>query len=46
MSKKRSAVIAAIFFAVLSVTVLSVHHFNKNGHTSKLLEAFEGSKVY
>ena len=30
MSKKRSAVIAAIFFAVLSVTVLSVHHFNKN----------------
>lgn len=30
MSKKRSAVIAAIFFAVLSVTVLSVHHFYKN----------------
>lgn len=30
MSKKRSAVIAAIFFAVLTVTVLSVHHFNKN----------------
>lgn len=30
MSKKRSAVIAAIFLAILSVTVLSVHHFYKN----------------
>ncbi len=30
MSKKRSAVITAIFLAVLSVTVLSVHHFYKN----------------
>ncbi len=30
MSKKRSAAIAAIFLAVLSVTVLCVHHFNKN----------------
>ncbi|MCI9166665.1 MAG: DUF885 domain-containing protein [Dorea sp.] len=30
MSKKRSAAVAAIFLAVLSVTVLSVHHFYKN----------------
>lgn len=30
MSKKRSAVIAAIFLAILSVTVLSEHHFYKN----------------
>ena len=30
MSKKRSATVAAIFLAVLSVTVLSVHHFYKN----------------
>ncbi len=30
MSKKRSAVITAVFLAVLSVTVLSVHHFYKN----------------
>lgn len=30
MSKKRSAVITAVFLAVLSVTVLSAHHFYKN----------------